>query len=88
MLHKFLSAERKGILELCAKKLTLLADSRTSSAEMEKGLPVFYDELIDVLRLDEENPGKPDDRAASIFLNETQVLKKIHDWRRCRAMAI
>ena len=66
MLHQFLSAERKGILELCAKKLTLLADSRTSSAEMEKGLPIFYDELVDVLRKDEENPGRPDDRSTGI----------------------
>ncbi len=66
MLYEFLAAERIGILALCAKKLALLADSRTSSAEMEKGLPIFYDELIEVLRLDEENPGPPNDASANI----------------------
>jgi len=55
MLHEFLSAERAGILALCAKKLSTLSETRSSSDEMELGLPVFYDELIEVLRADHEN---------------------------------
>ena len=55
MLYEFLEAERVGILALCEKKLAQLADLRSSSGEMEKGLPIFYDELIAVLRADEEN---------------------------------
>lgn len=52
MLHEFLLAEREGILDLCSKKIMRLADSRSSSDEMERGLPIFYDELIEVLRAD------------------------------------
>jgi hypothetical protein len=54
MLHEFLLAERDGILALCAEKLVRLADLRSSSHEMERGLPVFYDELIEVLGADAE----------------------------------
>jgi hypothetical protein len=52
MLHEFLLAERDGILALCSKKIMGLADSRSSSDELERGLSVFYDELIEVLRAD------------------------------------
>ncbi|MHC5918244.1 MAG: hypothetical protein ACYTXE_46500, partial [Nostoc sp.] len=52
MLHEFLLAERDEILALCSKKITGLGDSMSSSDEMERGLPVFYDELIEVLRAD------------------------------------
>lgn len=52
MLHEFLLAERDEILALCSKKIARLADSMSSSDEMERGLPVFYNELIQVLRAD------------------------------------
>ncbi len=58
MLHEFLSAEREEILALCSKKIARLADSRSSSDEMERGLPVFYDELIEVLRADTDESGE------------------------------
>lgn len=58
MLHKFLLAERISILALCAKKLAEVSDARSSSIEMDAGLPVFYDELVEVLRLDEEEAGE------------------------------
>lgn len=52
MLHEFLLAERDGILDLCSKKILCLAESRSSSDELERGLAIFYDELIEVLRAD------------------------------------
>lgn len=52
MLHEFLLAERDGILALCSKKIGRFADSRSSSDELERGLSVFYSELIEVLRAD------------------------------------
>lgn len=54
MLHEFLTAEAKGILASCKAKLLDLSDSRSSSDEMDVGLPVFYNELVEVLRADEE----------------------------------
>ncbi|MHC5730820.1 MAG: hypothetical protein ACYTXY_43305, partial [Nostoc sp.] len=58
MLHEFLLAERDEILALCSKKIARLADSRISSDEMERGLPVFYNELIEVLRADTDESGE------------------------------
>ncbi len=58
MLHKFLLTERDKILALCSNKILTLTGSITSSDEMEKGLPVFYDELIEVLRADIEEPAE------------------------------
>ena len=57
MLHEFLLAKRDEILSLCSLKIARLADSRGSSDEMERGLPVFYDELIEVLRFDLNESG-------------------------------
>ena len=58
MLYEFLSAERDKILALCSEKILRLAGLRSSSEEMERGLPVFYDELIEVLRTDTGNFGE------------------------------
>lgn len=52
MLHDFLLKERAGILALCARKILTVSGAAGSSVEMEKGLPVLYDELIEVLRTD------------------------------------
>ncbi len=63
MLHEFLLAKRDEILALCSLKITRLADSRSSSDEMERGLPVFYDELIEVLRFDTNESGSASNSA-------------------------
>jgi len=47
-----LNDERTSILALCAAKLKTIQGSSSSSAEMERGLLVFYDELIEALRED------------------------------------
>ena len=61
MLYEFLSAERDGILALCSEKILRLADSRSSSDEMERGLPIFYDELIKVLCADTDESNEQSD---------------------------
>jgi len=58
MFHEFLLEERENILALCKEKVLRLSDSRSSSPEMELGLPVFYDELIEVLQADEATLAK------------------------------
>lgn len=61
MLYEFLIAERAEILALCAAKLQDLKAARSSSDEMERGLPIFYEELIEVLHADElENKITPE----------------------------
>ncbi len=55
MLHQFLLAEREEILALCARKVLDTSDRKLSSAEMEEGLPLFYDELIAALNRVEQD---------------------------------
>jgi len=60
MLHEFLLKERKTILALCAQKLAGPGELRSSAEELELGLPIFFDELIEVLRLDEDKLRSPE----------------------------
>jgi len=53
MLHDLLFAKRDNILALCKHKLSDVSEALSSSDEMARGLPVFYDELIEVLQADE-----------------------------------
>jgi signal transduction histidine kinase len=54
MLHQFLMEERKEILALCAEKVLKSSDQKSSNAELEEGLPLFYDGLIQVLKRAEQ----------------------------------
>lgn len=61
MLHEFLQTEREGILGLCAETFAHVSTAHGSSEELERGLPVFLDELIAVLREDDAAwLGQPD----------------------------
>lgn len=53
MLHEFLQSERDAILALCAETFAHISSAHGSSEELERGLPVFLDELIEVLREDD-----------------------------------
>jgi len=68
MLHNFLLTYRTEILALCTAKLLSVSDSKITSNEMDQGLPVFYDELIEVLRADEND--------AEVITN--QVADRLH----------
>ena len=50
MLSDFLLSNEKEILELTEKKSLELAGLRPSSEQLKKGLPVFYQQLMDMLR--------------------------------------
>jgi len=64
VLYQFLLNERDSILALCREKLLELSEPRSSSDEMESGLPVFYDELIEVLQKDEDDSSLDIDRVS------------------------
>jgi signal transduction histidine kinase len=77
MLYEFLLLEREKILALCSNKLVRLADSRSSSQEMERGLPLFYDELIEVLRADADEFGEArKDEIESLHRNSAELRAK------------
>lgn len=79
MLSNFLIEERDKILAICAEKLMRLRADKRSSEEMELGLPVFYDELIEVLRADEVEERGTDD--ISFIHKESAVRRGIESSR-------
>ncbi len=50
MLFEFLEDHRLEILTLAEEKTLKLAGSLPSSAELRKGLPIFYNHLIEYLK--------------------------------------
>ncbi len=50
-MQNFLLSNRKEILDLCEKKSRYLAGSQQTSKQLNLGLPLFFDQLINVLNL-------------------------------------
>lgn len=53
MLHQFLENHKKEILKMTEMKALELAGVRPSSEQLRKGLPIFYQQLIEILILEE-----------------------------------
>jgi signal transduction histidine kinase len=53
MLHEFLNANRADLIERCRAKVTLRLAPRPTPREMEHGIPLFLDQLIDTLRTEQ-----------------------------------
>lgn len=49
MLSEFLEQNKKKILQLCRDKVFAAGGSKPTSALLDQGLPIFYDELVAVL---------------------------------------
>jgi len=64
MLYDFLLKNQKEILEMTEEKSLELAGVRPSSVQLKKGLPIFYQQLVTVLKLEGESSGKPKNKAA------------------------
>lgn len=63
MLYEFLLKNADDILALTKQKTRDLAEGAPSSEQLEKGLPIFYKQLITVLKHDHsENPNAPADK--------------------------
>lgn len=58
MLYEFLTTNREVILNLTKEKTLEISESKPSSKELEKGLPVFYDRLITTLTHQAHGGGK------------------------------
>ena len=55
MLYEFLLKHEKEILAATEKKSLQLAGARPSSDQLEKGLPVFFKQLLTALKLVPDN---------------------------------
>jgi signal transduction histidine kinase len=53
MLHEFLDANRPTLIARCLEKLAQRPSTRAAGAELEFGVPVFLDEVIRTLRLEQ-----------------------------------
>lgn len=49
MLHEFLSKYQPEIIQLCRNKVTADSGTKPTSELLEKGLPIFYKELVSIL---------------------------------------
>jgi hypothetical protein len=52
MLHDFLSSNRQAIIDRCRGKLSKRASPPVTRAELEHGVPLFLEQLIDALRVE------------------------------------
>ena len=58
MLHEFLLENEKEILDMTEKKARDLAGDGPTSGQLKKGLPIFYKQLMTVLRLEQPTPSE------------------------------
>jgi signal transduction histidine kinase len=72
MLHEFLKTNREEIISRCLAKVALKRTPRPIEADLELGVPMFLDQLIDSLRLD-RLAGLEMKRSA--FLNGADLLR-------------
>lgn len=49
MLFEFLGQHKKKIIQLCRDKVLADSESKPTSALLDRGLPIFYDELVETL---------------------------------------
>jgi hypothetical protein len=67
MLHEFLKANRADLVGRCRQKASQRHAPQTSGAELERGIPLFLDQLIKILRIEQTGapqPGQPGSSAA------------------------
>src|ERR1044071_51556 len=64
MLHEFLSANRAELVERCALKVAQRPVPKATDAELEYGIPMFLDQLINTLQM-ESVPGPTRSREVS-----------------------
>ena len=50
MLHEFISANRDEIIRRCRAKVATRSIPPPTEAEIDHGVPVFLDQLVDALR--------------------------------------
>lgn len=73
MLYEFLVQEKDSILKLCADKHLAVHAAGATSAEMQVGLPIFYSELVEVLRADEDRPFSDPDASVKSLHHDNAV---------------
>ena len=61
MLHEFLSSHREELITRCREKVSMRAAPPVTSSELEHGVPLFLEQLVEALRSEQENPAQKHD---------------------------
>ena len=84
MLHEFLSTHRATILARARAKVAARAVPRATEEELEKGIPLFLDQLIESLRSSDNASGAMAEGAArhgaSLLKGGFTVAQVVHDY--------
>ncbi|MDX2079346.1 MAG: HAMP domain-containing sensor histidine kinase [Terrimicrobiaceae bacterium] len=56
MMHEFLSAHKEDLIARCIVKVAKRPSPRATATEMEHGIPMFLDHLIEILRAEQTSP--------------------------------
>jgi signal transduction histidine kinase len=88
VLHEFLGANRERLIERCRAMVAMRTAPRPSSAELEHGVPLFLDQLIETLRVEQAldrflsraisgtpGGGKPSRISVAAALNGRELLR-------------
>lgn len=76
MLHDFLQTNKNEILRMTEAKSLRLAGLRPSSGELKNGLPIFYDQLMDVLDKEQSEPQGDEDSPSDAEVKGEAMLSK------------
>ena len=59
MLHEFLTVHRDEIIARTRRKVATRTAPRPTAAELEHGIPLFLEQLVDTLRREQDTPARP-----------------------------
>lgn len=59
-MHEFLSDNRGELISRCARKVEARSSPQVSAIEIEHGIPLFLDQLIRTLRVEQTSPRSPE----------------------------
>jgi len=62
MLHEFLLSNRQELIKRCRTKVAKRDSPPVTEAELEYGVPVFLDQLVEALRCEQSNPRQKYDK--------------------------
>jgi len=73
MLHEFLTANRRDLLDRCDAKVAHRLAPSPSDAELKHEIPLFLDQLIEMLQAQEDTPEPTPDPKVSNASNEGEA---------------
>jgi hypothetical protein len=73
MLHEFLTANRRDLLDRCDARVARRLAPSPSDAELKHGIPLFLDQLIVTLQAQEDTPEPTPDPKDSNASNEGEA---------------